>query len=245
MILWPYFGALFIAAPWKRWRLRIPVMIGTAALAVFSRTPWSAVAGYPDKPIRFIVPVSPGGGSDLLARTIGIKLSEILGQSVIVDNRPGASGNIGAEIVAKSSPDGYTIVIETTVLITAPMLYRAVPFDPSKDFAPITLAARVPHVLVVNPKLQATSLMRVHCPGSIAACCIELFLCWKGQSNPSRRGVVQESSPSGYCTCAICRRRAGECRCNRRSSRLNIWQHHGSVATYKSWEAKSARHHEC
>jgi tripartite-type tricarboxylate transporter receptor subunit TctC len=134
-------------------------MIGTAALAVFSRTPWSAVAGYPDKPIRFIVPVSPGGGSDLLARTIGIKLSEILGQSVIVDNRPGASGNIGAEIVAKSSPDGYTIVIETTVLITAPMLYRAVPFDPSKDFAPITLAARVPHVLVVNPKLQATSLM--------------------------------------------------------------------------------------
>ena len=129
------------------------------AITGFLPTGLSAAAPtYPERPIRFVVPVSPGGGSDLLARTIGAKLVEILGQSVIVDNRPGASGNIGAELVAKSSPDGYTIVIETIVLVTAPLMYRGLSFDSGRDFAPITLVARVPHVLVVNPRLQSMSL---------------------------------------------------------------------------------------
>ena len=118
----------------------------------------AAAQTYPERPIRFVVPVSPGGGSDLLARTIGAKLAENLGQSVIVDNRPGASGNIGAELVAKSSPDGYTIVIETIVLVTAPLIYRGVSFDSGRDFAPITLVAKVPHVLVANLRLQSMSL---------------------------------------------------------------------------------------
>jgi tripartite-type tricarboxylate transporter receptor subunit TctC len=155
-----FLGASFNAMPPKSWRYLISMATASVALTLFSNpSSRAADSKYPEKPIRFIVPVSPGGGSDLLARTIGIKLGEILGQSVIVDNRPGASGNIGAEIVAKSSPDGYTIVIETIVLVTAPLMYKSLPYDPIKDFAPITLVARVPHVLVVNPKVQVLSLM--------------------------------------------------------------------------------------
>ena len=115
-------------------------------------------ANYPTKPIRLIVPWPPGGGTDVFARVIGQKLTERLTYTVVVDNRPGASGNIGAEMVAKSPPDGYTIMLATITLATNPSMYKSLGFNPVKDFAPITLVAGVPHVLVVSPSLPVNSV---------------------------------------------------------------------------------------
>lgn len=115
--------------------------------------------GYPNKPVRMVVPFPPGGTTDILARAVGQKLSEAWGSQVIIDNRPGAGGNIGTDIVAKAAPDGYTLLMATvgTHAING-SLYAKLPFDPVKDFAPVTLVASVPNVLVVHPSLPATSV---------------------------------------------------------------------------------------
>src|SRR6266849_9772443 len=114
---------------------------------------------YPAKPIRFVVPFTPGGGNDVLARTIGQKLYEAWGRPVIVDNRPGAAGNIGAELVAKAAPDGYTFLIAAnSILAINPTLYDKAPFDPVKSFVPVTLIGAVPIVLIVNPSVPASSV---------------------------------------------------------------------------------------
>lgn len=106
---------------------------------------------YPSKPIKIVVPFAPGGTTDLLARAVGAELQKSMGQSVIIDNRPGAGGNIGADVVAKSPPDGYTLLMGTvgTHAINQ-SLYPKMPFDPIKDFAPVSLVASVPNVMVVN-----------------------------------------------------------------------------------------------
>ncbi len=106
---------------------------------------------YPTQPIKFIVPFTPGTGMDIIARQVGPRLTERLGQPVLVENRPGASGNIGAEAVARSAPDGHTIMVGANTLVIAAHLYKSVPFDPLKDFSPVTLAATTTLVLVVNP----------------------------------------------------------------------------------------------
>jgi tripartite-type tricarboxylate transporter receptor subunit TctC len=113
---------------------------------------------YPNKPIRIVVPAAPGGGTDYTARLIGQKLTEAWGQPVIVDNRGGAAGNIGADIVAKAPPDGYTLVVPITSFPTNPSLYLKMPFDTINDFAPISLLDIAPLLLVVNPSVPATSL---------------------------------------------------------------------------------------
>jgi tripartite-type tricarboxylate transporter receptor subunit TctC len=113
---------------------------------------------YPTKPIRFIVPFAPGGSTDTLARTLGQKLSASLGQQVVVDNRAGANGNIGMEIVARAAPDGHTIVLGYIAnLAIGPGLYAKLPFDPVRDYAPITQLASSPNILAVHPSLPVTS----------------------------------------------------------------------------------------
>jgi len=113
----------------------------------------SAVAQtYPSQPIKFIVPFTPGTGMDIIARSVGPRLTERLGQPVIVENKPGASGNIGAEIVAKSPADGYTIMVGANTLVIAPHLYKSVPFDPLTDFSPVMIAGTTTLVLVTNPQ---------------------------------------------------------------------------------------------
>ena len=116
------------------------------------------VAAYPDRPIRIVVPVAPGGGNDIVARMLAQKLSETWGQSVVVDNRPGAATAIGAEIVARAIPDGYTIMLTSVSFAINAGVRRKLPFDPIRDFAPITHVARVPQIMLVNPTLPATSL---------------------------------------------------------------------------------------
>src|SRR3954463_13363819 len=101
-------------------------------------------AAYPERPIRWVVPVAPGGGNDIMARFLAQKLTEVWGQQVIVDNRPGAATAIGSDIVAKALPDGYTIILSSaSFAINAALRADNLPFDPIRDFAPITLAARV------------------------------------------------------------------------------------------------------
>jgi len=114
---------------------------------------------YPTKPIRLVVPFPAGGTTDILAREVGQRLSMTLGQPVVIDNRPGAAGNIGADLVAKSAPDGYTLLMGTvgTHAINA-SLYAKMPYDHVKDFAPVILVAGVPNVLEVNPALPVNSV---------------------------------------------------------------------------------------
>jgi tripartite-type tricarboxylate transporter receptor subunit TctC len=119
----------------------------------------AAAQQYPSKPIRYVVPFPPGGGNDILAREIGQHLALQLGKAVVVDNRAGASTVIGTDIVAKSLPDGYTILMgNNTALAINSALYDKLPFDPVKDFAPVTMLATAPFVLMVHPALPAKSL---------------------------------------------------------------------------------------
>jgi len=117
---------------------------------------------YPTRPVRFVVPFAPGGSTDTLARTIGIKLTDALKQQVVVDNRPGANGDIGMMIVAKAPPDGYTIVLGYIAnLAIAPSLYAKMPYDPVKDFQPLTQPASSPNVLTAHPSVQAKTLQEL------------------------------------------------------------------------------------
>ena len=114
---------------------------------------------YPTKPVRLVVPFPAGGTTDILARAVAQRLSETWGQQVIVDNRPGAGGNIGSELVAKSAPDGYTLLMGTVgTHAINPSLYAKMPYDHVKDFTPVVLVAGVPNVLVVNPSLPVHSV---------------------------------------------------------------------------------------
>jgi tripartite-type tricarboxylate transporter receptor subunit TctC len=137
---------------------RIIFRIGFALCAALPAAGALAQAAYPSQPIRLVVPYTSGTGMDMIARTVGPKLSERLGQPVIVENKPGASGNIGAEAVARSAPDGYTVMVTANTLLIASSLYRSVPFNPLSDFAPISLAAWGTLLLTANPKTNIKSL---------------------------------------------------------------------------------------
>jgi tripartite-type tricarboxylate transporter receptor subunit TctC len=130
-----------------------------AQAQVASRATASAATGYPDKPIRFIVGFPAGGGSDILARVIGQKLHESWGQQVVIDNRPGAAGNIAAEIAARSAPDGHTIFMGTSGSQAVHVsLYKKLGYDPQKDFAPVSLVASAQNILVVHPSVPVKSV---------------------------------------------------------------------------------------
>ncbi len=135
-------------------------MFACALAALAGAAPGPGLAqGYPSRPIRLVVPFPPGGSLDVVARAIGQKLTAAWGQPVVIDNRPGAGGNIGADLVAKSAPDGYTILegaLSTHAVNVS--LYSKLPFDPVRDFAPITLVATTPNVLVVNSAFPVNSV---------------------------------------------------------------------------------------
>ena len=136
--------------------------IGTTCLAALClATPVAvmAQAAWPSKPIRIVVPYPPGGSSDIIARAIAQPLSEALKQTVLVENKPGANGNLGADFVAKSAPDGYTILLcDVGALAISPSVYTKLPFDPSKDLRGVTMLAYSPHLLVVHPSVKANNL---------------------------------------------------------------------------------------
>jgi tripartite-type tricarboxylate transporter receptor subunit TctC len=128
-------------------------------LAILAAAGVSSAQTYPTQPVKIIVPFPAGGSVDIVARMVGKKLSETLGQPFIVDNRAGASGNIGAEIAAKSAPDGYTIFVTSSGVLAANMhLYKKIPFDPFKDFAPVIRLVNQPNILLVHPSVQASNV---------------------------------------------------------------------------------------
>ncbi|MSP98147.1 MAG: tripartite tricarboxylate transporter substrate binding protein [Betaproteobacteria bacterium] len=148
--------------------------IALAALCLGMHSTAFAADAYPGKSIRFVVPYPPGGPTDLMARTVSGGLTQALGQTVVVDNRPGAGGNVGADIVAKSPGDGYTLLmgaISTHAINVS--LYRKLPFDPVRDFVPITQVSWIPLVLCAHPSLQANTIAELiqsakKSPGQIA-----------------------------------------------------------------------------
>lgn len=115
-------------------------------------------SAYPAKPVRMIVPLPAGGSADTLARILGQNLSERWGQQLVVDNRPGGGGNIGADSVARAAPDGYTLLMGTIALAISPGIYSKLPFDVARDFQPVTMVASVPMILVVHPSVPARSV---------------------------------------------------------------------------------------
>ncbi|HEX4557221.1 MAG TPA: tripartite tricarboxylate transporter substrate binding protein [Xanthobacteraceae bacterium] len=126
-----------------------------AVAALLATVPYVQAEDYPARPVRIIVPFAPGGPADILARVLAQKLGERLGRQFYVEDQPGAGGNIGMGNAAHATPDGYTLVLVSTSFTVNPSLYDKIPYDPVKDFAPITLAVNVPNVLVVNPSVPA------------------------------------------------------------------------------------------
>jgi tripartite-type tricarboxylate transporter receptor subunit TctC len=134
--------------------LRAAILLGACASVALAQP-----LPYPAKPIRYIIPFPPGGGQDLVGRALAPRLSEALGQQVLIDNRPGGGTILGAELAARSAPDGYTLFMGSNTSLTInPNLHARLPYDPVKDFAPITRIAIAPHVLLVHPSLPARSL---------------------------------------------------------------------------------------
>lgn len=136
------------------------LLLGSLAAASLSKIglSWAQASNYPNRAIHLIVPSEAGGGTDFTARTIGLKLSELLGQSLVVDNRPGAAGNIGVEQGVRATPDGYTLVMPITSLPMSPWLYSKLSYDPVKDLSPIILACAAPLIMVVNPQLPVNNV---------------------------------------------------------------------------------------
>ncbi|NBS58528.1 MAG: tripartite tricarboxylate transporter substrate binding protein [Betaproteobacteria bacterium] len=130
-----------------------------AALMLVVATGAAFAQAYPAKPIRIIVPFAAGGTSDILARAIGPKLTAAWGQPVVIENKTGANGNVGAEFVVRSAPDGYTMLLsDVGALAISPSVYPSLPFDPIKDFAPVIMISYSPHVLAVHPSVPANSI---------------------------------------------------------------------------------------
>jgi tripartite-type tricarboxylate transporter receptor subunit TctC len=141
-----------------RTRFFVALAAATVALALAFPASSQAPAAYPSRPVKLVIPFPPGGPLDVVGRGIAQKLTDAWGQSVVVDNRPGAGGNIGADIVAKSAPDGYTILMGAlSTHAVNPSLYAKMPYDAVADFAPITLVAVTPNVLVVNASMPVNS----------------------------------------------------------------------------------------
>jgi tripartite-type tricarboxylate transporter receptor subunit TctC len=139
--------------------IRRGALAALAALALGAFCAPSFAQDYPTKPVKIIVPFAAGGGSDIVARTVGMKLAELLGQPVVVENKPGAGGNIGTDQVAKSVPDGYTIVMGVVGPIAInPSLFGNLPYDSVRDFAPITQAVNVTNMLAVHPSVPANTV---------------------------------------------------------------------------------------
>jgi len=146
-----------LTTSWARARLAV-----MAFLFSICYVPAAQAQSYPDRPIRLVAPFPAGGLADVLARAVGDELSKSLGQPVIVENRTGAGGNVGADNVAKAAPDGYTLMMSSAGILTAnQFLYATMPFDPEKDFTPVSNVADMPMMVVVNPNVPAKTLQEL------------------------------------------------------------------------------------
>lgn len=139
-------------------RTRIPSCLTALVCATAGALSWAQTKEFPTRPVRVVVPVPPGGSLDVMARILGPKWGELMGQNVIIDYRPGANTIVGSEHVARASADGYTLLINTLPFVVNPSLYPKMPFDTERDFAPVSLLGSSPFVLVVHPSVPAKSV---------------------------------------------------------------------------------------
>lgn len=139
-------------------RAFLGLLLTALAAAALIQPDGAAAQTYPTRPIRIIVPQSAGGSTDVVARVVAQRLTDVLGQSVIVDNRPGAGSLNGTDLVAKAAPDGYTLLTVAASFTINPSLHKNLPFDPINDFAPVTQLAALPHILIVHPSVPAKSV---------------------------------------------------------------------------------------
>jgi tripartite-type tricarboxylate transporter receptor subunit TctC len=139
-------------------RRQLGISFGAAIALSVASAPVAHAAGYPERPVRIIVPYAPGGGSDAAARAIGQRLSEMLGQPFLVENKAGAATQLGTVAVAKAAPDGYTLLLGTANLATNPALFHKLPYDAQRDFAPISLITKAPVYILVNADAGITDL---------------------------------------------------------------------------------------
>src|ERR1700712_453663 len=136
----------------------VSLLFALAALLPAVLSPGSALALYPDRIVRIVVPFAPGGGTDVIARTLAQEMAKDLGASIIIENKPGAGTIIGTQAVATSAPDGYTLLMGTFANAVNPSLNSKLPYDPHRDFAPVALVARSFNIVVVNPKSSIRSI---------------------------------------------------------------------------------------
>jgi len=135
-----------------------PLMRRLLALMLLTCATWATAQDFPNRPIRLVVPYGPGGVTDINARTLATRLGEILGQSVVVDNRAGGASIVGSDAVAKAKPDGYTLLLTSTALAANHILFKKIPYDPVKDLMPVSFVSTVPTVLVVHTNVPAQNL---------------------------------------------------------------------------------------
>ena len=133
-------------------------LVATCMMLIATLPAALAQANYPTQPVRVIVTTAPGGGLDTFSRLVAREFSERAGQQFVVDNRPGAGTTIGSAVAAKAKPDGYTLLLTTSSYAISPAIYRSIPYDPLRDFAPITMGASAPNVMVVHPSVPVKSV---------------------------------------------------------------------------------------
>ena len=138
--------------------VRAVLQVAALLLAMAGAAGAQAPAAFPDRPIKLVVPYPPGGSTDPVARLLATDLTSRLGQPVVVDNKPGAAGSIGTEFVARAAPDGYTLLLHTSVIATDPTIKKALPYDVKRDLAPLMLAVTGPYLVVVNPALPVKNI---------------------------------------------------------------------------------------
>ncbi len=179
----------------------ITVAMGLVSPAL-AQTAKPGAAGYPNKSIRLVVPSAPGGGTDIIARWIGQGLTDAWGQTVVVDNRGGGGGTVGVTIVAKATPDGYTMLLGSVGHLTfAPVVRPNLPYDPQKDLTPITLAANQPFVVAANPSLPVKSIARADRAGEDQAGGHQLRLRRRGSASHLGIALLMRLAESPCCTC--------------------------------------------
>ena len=135
--------------------------ITTATLVLVTGSAFAQTSAYPDKPIRFVVPYPPGGGTDVIARIVQDRLRAALGQPIVIDNRGGAGGSIGTEVVARSAPDGYTVLFTLSSHTINPAIFSKLTFDTARDFEPIGIVCSLPQILVANPQFPANTVQQL------------------------------------------------------------------------------------
>src|SRR5467141_2798643 len=219
--------------------------VKACALAALAISASAQAQVYPAKPIRMIVAYPPGGGTDIVGRMVAQKLGETLGQSVLVENRGGASGNIGTELAARAAPDGYTILMGNVAPNAINVsLFKDLPFDPVADFAPVSLVASTPNILVVHPSTPARTVKEVIALAKAKPGTLNFASAGVGSSSHLAGGALPHPRGRRYRARAVQGRGAGDGGCPVGTGTTLLRDHAGGDAACEAGEGRAGRGHE-